>query len=42
MMMMKEVKSRISVSNSSSSRVTQNPQITDHEEKFPKFTFHGK
>jgi len=31
------VKSRISVNNSSSSRITQNLKVTSHEEWFPKF-----
>ena len=36
------VKSRISVNSSSSSRVTENLQITEYDEWFRKFTFHGK
>ena len=41
----KNSKSRITemkISFSSSSRVTQNLQITDYEEQFITFTFHGK
>ena len=36
------MKSRISVNNSSYSRITQNPRVTEHEEQFPKLTFHEK
>ena len=33
---------KMSVKSSGSSRVTQDLQVTSHEIKPPKFTFHGK
>ena len=36
------VKSQILVKNSMSSQATQNLQVTNHEERFPKFMFHRK